>query len=132
MKKSIIERKNAKRVVALLESNPTLDIRGVAKSLKIWYNVAGFLVEGLRKEGYIKTAPNIKTAISLIHSSQPGILRKAFKAGKVRNTELIKMTEKAGGDLNTLRRDVNALIKSNAITREKENGRVVYKTTIAA
>lgn len=128
--KLAIDRKNAKRVVELINSDESIKgtkgVAVIAKDIGIWYNVAMSLVKVLEKEGYINYFnKSIEDVLAKFTSKQKDFLAEAFRAGKkVSNADLIK-----GAGVSKLspamKADISSVLDAGYFTKEKE-GRAVY------
>lgn len=77
--KNILDRKNAKNVLDL--ANKGLSIRQISLRLGIWYNVANYLVKGLKAEGLVKCSNKLSLS-DVLKSSRKQVIIDMFNENK--------------------------------------------------
>ena len=77
--KNISDRKNAKNVLDL--ANKGLSIRQISLRLGIWYNVANYLVKGLKAEGLVNCSDKLSLT-DVLKSSRKQVIIDMFNENK--------------------------------------------------
>ena len=77
--KNILDRKNAKNVLDL--ANKGLSIRQISLRLGIWYNVANYLVKGLKAEGLVNCSDKLSLS-DVLKSSRKQVIIDMFNENK--------------------------------------------------
>ena len=78
--KNILDRKNAKNVLDL--ANKGLSIRQISLRLGIWYNVANYLVKGLKAEGLVNCSDKLSLS-DVLKSSRKQVIIDMFNENKI-------------------------------------------------
>ena len=85
VRKSILERKNAKEVLTLL--NQGMNVNQISKKLGIWYNVANYLAKELKVANLLN---DVNTDFKLIlKSSRKDVLVEMLESGMVSQKAII-------------------------------------------
>lgn len=124
--KTILERKNAKAALKILKENPGATSAEVANKLGIWYNVANFLVKELKSAGHAKAA-SFKDVANQMHSKQSKAIKGAFMHNKLVTNKILKTTSGVSAITQNMKQDLDMLVASGFVKREKQGNQVVFK-----
>ena len=122
MKKSILDRKNAKEVLNLL--NQGMNANQISKKLGIWFNVANYLVKELKATNLVNTnTANTVDFKSTLKSSRKDILVEMLESGLVSQKAIVtriglsRLPADMLEDLRTL--ENNKIVTSETIKNSK-------------
>lgn len=124
--KKILERKNAKSVLAILKADPSTKVAIIAKKLDIWFNVANFLVKTLKSEGYVNSV-TFESVMNKMSSNQADTIKTTFLKNNVVSNKDLLVNAKVSRLTDGMKSDINLLVTAGYIKKEKVGTQVLYK-----